>query len=281
MVNRWYCTAVIYSLDVRTFQDSNGDGVGDFAGIVSRLDHLERLGVTTLWLNPIQPSPDRDGGYDITDYYAVDPRFGALGDFADFMDQCEQRGLRVVLDLVLNHTSIEHPWFVEARDPDSPRHDWYVWSTVEPKDRHQGMVFPGAQKETWTYDRKARAYYYHRFYDFEPDLDITNPAVRAEMLRIVGFWARLGVSGFRIDAVPFVVENTSPAQRGSRRAPTTTASIPTYATASRGNTVTSCCSVRRMSRAKNSCASSELVPVTATARLIASRCSSRSTSMRR
>ena len=209
MAERWYRNAVFYSLDVRTFQDSNGDGVGDLVGLTRRLDYLARLGITALWLNPIHPSPCRDGGYDITDHYGIDPAIGSLGDFAEFLAQADERGIRVVIDFVVNHTSSDHPWFRSAsRDPKSPYRDWYVWSAEVPPDRTEGMVFPGVQKETWTYAEGVGAWYHHRFYDFEPDLNIENPAVRQEILRIAGFWTGLGVSGFRIDAAPFVVELT-------------------------------------------------------------------------
>jgi maltose alpha-D-glucosyltransferase / alpha-amylase len=211
VVGRWYRNAVIYSLDVRTFQDSNGDGIGDFVGLTSRLDYLARLGVTTLWLSPIHPTTGRDGGYDVLDHYAVDPALGSLGDFAEFLDQADERGLRVLIDLVVNHTSNQHPWFTAAcTDPSSQYRDWYVWSHDEPPDRTQGMVFPGVQKETWTYDEAAGAWYFHRFYDFEPDLNICNPAVKAEILKIAAYWVRMGVSGFRMDAAPFVLEQTAP-----------------------------------------------------------------------
>src|SRR5689334_4434948 len=211
MGERWYTEAVIYCLDVETFQDSNEDGVGDFRGLIGRLDYLSRLGVTCIWLNPIHPTPSRDDGYDITDFYNVDPRLGTLGDFAELLHQCRNRGIRVILDLVVNHTSDEHPWFQAARSsPDSPYRDWYVWSTEEPPDRRQGMVFPGEQTETWSYDRTAKAWYYHRFYDFQPDLNFANPAVRAEVKKIMAFWLQLGVSGFRMDAVPFIIELTEP-----------------------------------------------------------------------
>ncbi|MBC7292113.1 MAG: alpha-amylase family protein [Actinotalea sp.] len=207
----WYRNAVVYSLDVRTFQDSNGDGIGDLAGLRSRLDYLSRLGVTVLWLSPIHPSPYRDGGYDVTNYYDVDPSLGNLGDFTLLMNECDERGLRVMLDLVVNHTSDEHPWFTSARsDPRSPYRDWYVWSTEEPADSAEGMVFPGVQERTWTYDDAAGAWYHHRFYAFQPDLNTENPEVRAEILKVLAFWERLGVSGFRIDAAPFLVERTRP-----------------------------------------------------------------------
>ncbi len=213
MNERWYKQAVIYSLDVETFQDANGDGIGDLPGLISRLDYLSRLGVTCLWLNPIHPTPNRDDGYDITDFYGIDPNIGSLGDFAEFLHQADNRGLRVIIDLVVNHTSDEHPWFQSARsDPRSPYHDWYVWSKDEPPDRRQGMVFPGHQKETWTFDEEAQAWYYHRFYDFQPDLNFANPEVRAEIHKVVAFWLRLGVAGFRMDAAPFILELTRPGE---------------------------------------------------------------------
>ncbi len=209
MHERWYKQAVIYCLDVETFQDSDGDGVGDFAGLISRLDYLARLGVTCLWLNPIHPSPNRDDGYDVADFFGVDPRLGSLGDFAELVHQGTNRGLRVIMDLVVNHTSDEHPWFQAARaDPESRYRNWYVWSKEEPSDRFQGMVFPGEQRETWTWDETAGAWYYHRFYEFQPDLNMANPQVRAEVRKIMAFWLQLGVSGFRMDAAPFIIERT-------------------------------------------------------------------------
>ena len=186
--------------------DANGDGVGDFSGLMNRLDYLQGIGVTAIWLMPFQPSPLRDDGYDIADYYGVDPRYGTLGDFVEFAHGCKQRGIRVIIDLVVNHTSDKHPWFQEARsDPKSRYRDWYVWSKKKPKDANAGVVFPGVQKSTWNYDKEARAWYFHRFYDFQPDLNTSNPEVQAEILKIIGFWIQLGVSGFRMDAVPFVI----------------------------------------------------------------------------
>ncbi|MCU1359608.1 MAG: trehalose synthase [Ilumatobacteraceae bacterium] len=209
MPERWFRQAVIYCLDVDTYQDSNGDGIGDLPGLIDRLDHLARLGVTCIWLNPIHPSPDRDDGYDITDFYAVSPSLGSLGDFVELIHQAKNRGLRVIIDLVVNHTSDEHPWFQAARsDPKSPFRDWYVWSKEQPATMYQGMVFPGYQKTTWTFDEQADAWYYHRFYDFQPDLNMSNPAVRQEIEKIIGFWLQLGVDGFRLDAAPFVIELT-------------------------------------------------------------------------
>lgn len=202
----WYKNAVIYCLSVGTYMDANGDGVGDFQGLMRRLDYLHGLGVTAIWLMPFQASPFRDDGYDVSDYYAVDPRYGTLGDFVEFTHAARQRGIRVIIDLVVNHTSDQHSWFQEARrDPDSRYRDWYVWSRKKPAHADQGMVFPGVQKTTWTYDKEAKLYYFHRFYDFQPDLDTSNPHVQAEILKIMGFWIQLGVSGFRMDAVPFVI----------------------------------------------------------------------------
>jgi maltose alpha-D-glucosyltransferase / alpha-amylase len=202
----WYKNAVIYCLSVGTYMDSDGDGIGDFQGLMRRLDYLQGLGVTAIWLMPFQKSPCRDDGYDVSDYYAVDPRYGTLGDFVEFTHGAQQRGIRVLIDLVVNHTSDEHPWFQEARrDPESKYREWYVWSKKKPAGASQGMVFPGVQKSTWSWDKEARSYYFHRFYDFQPDLDTSNPHVQAEILKIMGFWLQLGVSGFRMDAVPFVI----------------------------------------------------------------------------
>ncbi len=202
----WYKNAVFYCLNVETFMDSNGDGVGDFQGVQRRLDYLAGLGVTAIWLMPFQASPGRDDGYDVSDYYNVDPRYGTLGDFVEFTHSAKQRGIRVLIDLVVNHTSDEHPWFKEARaDKNSRYRDWYVWSKTKPANADEGMVFPGIQKTTWTRDKASGEYYFHRFYEFQPDLNTANPHVQAEILKIMGFWLQLGVSGFRMDAVPFVI----------------------------------------------------------------------------
>jgi maltose alpha-D-glucosyltransferase / alpha-amylase len=207
VLDLWYKNAVIYCIDVDTFQDANGDGIGDFAGLTARLDYLAGIGVTCVWLLPFFPTPDRDNGYDIVDFYNVAPTLGTLGDFVDFTHQAEDRGIRVIVDLVVNHTSIEHPWFqASRRDPNSKYRDFYVWSKEKPKDADEGMVFPGVQTTTWTYDKVAKAYYFHRFYEHQPDLNIANPAVREEIQKIMGFWLQLGVSGFRMDAAPFVIE---------------------------------------------------------------------------
>jgi len=207
MPDLWYKDAVIYCLDVETFQDSNGDGIGDFRGLTERLDHLVRLGVTCVWLLPFYPTPNRDNGYDVVDYYGVDPRLGTLGDFVEFMRGARERGLRVIIDLVVNHTSDQHPWFQAARQgPESPFHDWYVWKDERPDGAEDDVIFPGVQETTWTYDRKARRYYFHRFYEHQPDLNISNEEVRDAIRRIMGFWLELGVSGFRLDAAPFLIE---------------------------------------------------------------------------
>jgi maltose alpha-D-glucosyltransferase / alpha-amylase len=207
----WYKNAVIYCLSVGTYMDANGDGIGDFTGLMRRLDYLHGLGITAIWLMPFQVSPHRDDGYDIADYYGVDPRYGTIGDFVEFTHAAKQRGIRVLIDLVVNHTSDEHAWFKDARkDPNSKYRDWYVWSKKKPPRANEGMVFPGVQKSTWSYDDEARAWYFHRFYEFQPDLNTSNPAVQAEILKIMGFWIQLGVSGFRMDAVPFIIATKGP-----------------------------------------------------------------------
>jgi maltose alpha-D-glucosyltransferase/alpha-amylase len=202
----WYKNAVIYCLSVATYLDANGDGIGDFQGLMRRLDYLSGLGITAIWLMPFQLSPFRDNGYDVADYYGVDPRFGTLGDFVEFTKAAEERGMRVLIDLVVNHTSDQHAWFRQARgNPGSKYRDWYVWSKKKPRNSKKGVAFPGVQKSTWTYDHEAKAWYFHRFYEFQPDLNTANPEVQAEILKIMGFWIQLGVSGFRMDAVPFVI----------------------------------------------------------------------------
>ncbi|MFJ8990961.1 alpha-amylase family protein [Streptomyces sp. NPDC102279] len=203
----WWKNAVVYCLDVETYQDGNGDGVGDFAGLTQRIDHLVRLGVTCLWLMPFYPTRERDDGYDITDFYGVDPRLGTLGDFTEFVRTAKDRGIRVIADLVVNHTSEDHPWFKDARSGrDSAHRDWYVWQDEPPEDGPEGVVFPDAEKSLWEYDEGSGQYYLHRFYKQQPDLNVANPAVRDEIARVMGFWTQLGLSGFRVDAVPFLLE---------------------------------------------------------------------------
>jgi maltose alpha-D-glucosyltransferase / alpha-amylase len=213
----WYKSAVIYCLNVETFLDSNGDGVGDFVGLTDRLPYLAGLGVTCIWLLPFYPSPNRDDGYDVSDFYGVHERTGTFGDFVEFMNHARQLGLRVIVDLVVNHTSDRHPWFQAARkDPESEYRDYYVWSKKRPPGWNKGMVFPGVQNSTWTRDPVAREYYFHRFYDFQPDLNTHNAAVKEELMRIMGFWLQLGVSGFRMDAVPFLIERKGAGVRPTR-----------------------------------------------------------------
>jgi trehalose synthase len=202
----WWKNAVIYCLDVETYCDSDGDGVGDFRGLIGKVDYLASLGVTCVWLMPFYPSPNRDDGYDISDYYGVDPRLGTLGDFVEFLRTAGDRGIRVIVDLVVNHTSDEHPWFIESRSSkDSPRRDWYVWRS-KPSPSPASLAFPDKEKSNWQLDRRTGEYYLHRFYRFQPDLNIANPAVRDEICKIAAFWLALGVSGFRMDAVPFLLE---------------------------------------------------------------------------
>jgi trehalose synthase len=207
----WWKTAVVYCLDVETFADGNGDGCGDFRGLIQNIDHLDRLGVTCLWLMPFFPTPDRDDGYDITDFYGVDPRLGTPGDVVELVRTARDRGMRVIADLVVNHTSAEHPWFIEARSSrDSPKRDWYVWEDEPPANAKEGVVFPDQETSLWEYDRKTKQYYLHQFYKHQPDLNVANPEVRDEIARIMGYWMELGLSGFRVDAVPFLIEPTRP-----------------------------------------------------------------------
>jgi maltose alpha-D-glucosyltransferase / alpha-amylase len=213
----WYKNALIYSLDLDSFMDGNGDGHGDFEGLSRRLEYLDSLGIDTVWLAPFQPSPNLDNGYDITDFYGVDPRHGSSGDFVEFVQRAKARGINVIIDLVVNHTSTRHPWFQQSRSrPDSRYRDWYIWSKKKPPGAHKGMVFPGVQKSVWTFDSKAREYYYHRFYEHQPDLNMDNPDVRREIRRVMGYWIELGVSGFRVDAVPFILEPSKQSGRSMK-----------------------------------------------------------------
>ena len=202
----WWKTAVVYCLDVETFLDWDGDGTGDFTGLAQRLDYLAELGVTCLWLMPFYPTPDRDDGYDITDFYGVDGRLGTHGDLVEVIRTAEDRGMRVIADLVVNHTSDKHPWFRSARSSrDSPYRDFYVWRD-EPPEHEVDTVFPDQEDSVWTFDERAGQYYLHRFYRHQPDLNVANPAVRDEIAKVMGFWLQLGLSGFRVDAVPFFLE---------------------------------------------------------------------------
>ena len=211
MEELWHKNAIVYTIDLQSFADGNGDGIGDFPGLSSKLDYLSGLNINCIWLQPFFPSPRRDHGYDICDYYNVDPRYGTLGDFVEFTQAARNHGIRVIADLVVNHTSIDHPWFQEARrDKNSKYRDWYVWSKEKPPNADQGVVFPGVQKTTWTFDEQAGEYYFHRFYKHQPDLNTGNPAVRAEIAKIIKTWLELGVYGFRVDALPFVISTKGP-----------------------------------------------------------------------
>jgi len=204
---RWYQQAVFYEMNIRAFQDSNGDGNGDFRGAIERLDYLLALGVDCTWIQPMYPSPLRDDGYDVADYMDIHPDFGTLDDFKAFLNAAHARGLRVVTDLVMNHTSDQHPWFQAARsDPNSPYHDYYVWSETGTEYADARIIFIDYEKSNWTYDEVAGKYFWHRFYSSQPDLNYDNPAVHEEMLNIMRYWLDMGIDGFRADAVPYLYE---------------------------------------------------------------------------
>ncbi|MGI8406996.1 MAG: alpha-amylase family glycosyl hydrolase, partial [Actinomycetota bacterium] len=202
----WYKKAVIYEAYVRSFRDSNGDGFGDFKGLTEKLDYIEWLGVDCIWLLPFYQSPLRDGGYDISDFYAILPEYGNLNDFTEFLEAAHARGLRVITDLVMNHTSDQHPWFQEARKPNSPTRDWYVWSDTPDKYKEARIIFVDSEKSNWTWDEEAGAYYWHRFFSHQPDLNYDNEEVQEQMLGVLRFWLDLGLDGFRLDAVPYLFE---------------------------------------------------------------------------
>ena len=203
----WYKDAVIYQLHVRTFFDSNGDGIGDFRGLQQKLPYLQELGVNAIWLLPFYPSPLRDDGYDIADYVSVHPSYGSLEDFQAFLTGAHDRGIRVIIELVLNHTSDQHPWFLEARGSrENPRRDWYVWSDTDDRYRQASIVFIDTELSNWAWDPVSKSYYWHRFFSHQPDLNYDNPAVREEIWNVMKFWLEKGVDGFRLDAVPFLVE---------------------------------------------------------------------------
>ncbi|MFP5222140.1 MAG: maltose alpha-D-glucosyltransferase [Acidobacteriota bacterium] len=206
--SQWYQRTVIYELHVRSFADGDGDGIGDFKGLIGKLDYLERLGVGALWLLPFYPSPQRDDGYDIADYMAIHPDYGTLSDFKRFLKESHDRGMRVITELVLNHTSNEHPWFQRARraKPGSPHRDFYIWSDTPEKFSEARIIFKDFEQSNWTWDPVAKAYYWHRFYSHQPDLNFDNPQVRQEMLRVVNYWLGMGVDGLRLDAVPYLFE---------------------------------------------------------------------------
>ncbi|MET1153249.1 alpha-amylase family glycosyl hydrolase [Arthrobacter sp.] len=203
----WWKSAVVYCVDVETYFDSDGDGVGDFAGLAQRVDYLAELGVTCIWLMPFYPTPERDDGYDVTDFYGVDRRLGDHGDLVEFLRTARDRGMRVIADLVVNHTSDQHPWFQSARQSkDSPYRDYYVWRSDPPPDTSKEVVFPDQEQSIWTKDKPTGEWYLHRFYKHQPDLNVTNPEVRNHIAKAMGFWLELGLDGFRVDAVPFFLE---------------------------------------------------------------------------
>ena len=232
----WYKDAVIYELHVKTFCDSDGDGMGDFRGLVERLDYLQELGVTAIWLLPFYPSPMRDDGYDIADYFDVNPNFGTLDDFRSFLDAAHQRNLRVITELVINHTSDQNPWFQKSRravarhgvvaaganggsaegtsgaaeaayrDDDLAYKDYYVWSETPEKYKHARIIFKDFETSNWAWDPVAKAYYWHRFYSHQPDLNFDNPAVHGAVKKVCDFWLSMGVDGLRLDAIPYLYE---------------------------------------------------------------------------
>jgi trehalose synthase len=203
----WWKNAVFYCLDVETFLDWDGDGCGDLPGLSERIDYLTGLGIDCIWLMPFMPSCQRDDGYDITDFYGVDQRLGTHGDLVDVIRTAREGGIRVIADLVVNHTSNEHPWFKAARrGRDSPFHDFYVWRDEKPEEKPGDVVFPDREDSNWTFDEEAGRWYQHRFYSHQPDLNVANPEVRDEIAQTVGFWLEQGLSGFRVDAVPFLIE---------------------------------------------------------------------------
>jgi len=203
----WYKNAVFYELYVRAFYDSNGDGHGDLIGLMEKLDYLHELGVDCLWLLPIYPSPLKDDGYDIADYYGIHPDYGSLDDFKSLLKAAHARGIRIIMDLVLNHTSDQHPWFqASCSDPDSPYRDYYVWSDTDKKYEQARIIFVDTERSNWTWNPVAGQFYWHRFYACQPDLNYDNPAVRAEIFNILRFWLDMGVDGFRADAVPYLFE---------------------------------------------------------------------------
>ena len=205
--SRWYQDAVMYEVLVRGFYDSNADGIGDLPGLTSKLDYLSWLGVDCIWLLPVFASPLRDGGYDISDFYAVHPDYGTVDDFREMIESAHARGIRVISDLVMNHTSDLHPWFQEARSsPDSPKRDWYVWSDTNSRYRQARVIFVDTETSNWTWDEAAGAYYWHRFFRHQPDLNYDNPEVQEAMLNVIRYWLGMGLDGLRLDAVPYLFE---------------------------------------------------------------------------
>src|SRR5205814_3349713 len=203
----WFKRAVFYEIHIRGFFDGNDDGSGDFRGLIDKLDYLQWLGVDCVWLLPMYSSPLRDGGYDIADFFAIHPDYGTVEDFREFVEQAHQRGIRVIADLVMNHTSSDHPWFQESRlNPDGPKGDWYVWSDTDDRWSEARIIFLDSEPSNWTFDPVRGQYYWHRFFHHQPDLNYDNPEVQDAMLNVLRFWLDLGIDGFRLDAVPYLYE---------------------------------------------------------------------------
>jgi maltose alpha-D-glucosyltransferase/alpha-amylase len=203
----WYKKAIIYEVHIRAFYDSNADGIGDIRGLIEKLPYIHSLGVTCLWLLPMYPSPLRDDGYDIADYYGIHPDYGTVDDFRELVAEAHKRGIRVLTELVVNHTSDQHPWFQEARrDAKSPKRDWYVWSDTDDKYKGARIIFVDTERSNWTWDPVAKQYFWHRFFSHQPDLNYRNPEVQQAMLDVMKFWLDIGVDGFRCDAVPYLFE---------------------------------------------------------------------------
>ncbi|MCI0662818.1 MAG: maltose alpha-D-glucosyltransferase [Acidobacteria bacterium] len=203
----WFKDAIFYEVYVRGFHDSNADGIGDFRGLTEKLDYLQWLGINCLWLLPFYNSPLRDAGYDISDYYSILPEYGTLENFKEFLSAAHARGIRVIADLVLNHTSDEHSWFQEARNShESPKRDWYVWSDDDTKYGEARIIFSDTERSNWAWDENSRSFYWHRFFNHQPDLNYDNPQVQQAIMEVVAFWLEMGIDGFRLDAVPYLFE---------------------------------------------------------------------------
>ena len=215
----WYKDAIIYELHVRAFADSNGDGIGDFPGLLSRLDYLQNLGITCIWILPFFPSPLRDDGYDISNYVDVNPSYGTLNDFKAVLDAAHERNMQVMIELVINHTSDQHPWFKAARlaAPGSPAREMYVWSQSDQLFKDARIIFTDTEKSNWTWDDTAKAYYWHRFFSHQPDLNYDNPLVVEEVVKAMRFWLDMGVDALRMDAIPYLVERDGTIMRKPAR----------------------------------------------------------------
>jgi maltose alpha-D-glucosyltransferase/alpha-amylase len=205
---QWYKDAIIYQLHVRAFHDSDGDGIGDFVGLTQKLDYLQDLGATAIWLLPFYPSPLKDDGYDIADYRSINPSYGTMRDFSNFLREAHARGLRVITELVINHTSDQHAWFQRARraPEGSARRNFYVWSDTPDRYKDARIIFKDFEASNWSWDPVAKAYYWHRFYSHQPDLNFDNPQVRAACIQALDYWLKMGVDGLRLDAIPYLVE---------------------------------------------------------------------------